>query len=700
MGKFKFNFNVKKADVSEDKRVSSITYPKTTESVSEERYEAQKEIKEVKPKKKKKISEEPVVNRNIWVYDIETFLNAFTFVGYNVDTKEYIIFIICDDLNINDYDKLIIWLKRNPNLVGFNSLKFDAQVIQHMYNGKIRTADEIYSFAQSIIERLREDRWDSEYPEWKLTHKHLDLMALNHYGIATAKTTSLKYLEFTMRMKSIQDLPFGHDVMITRQNQLDDLVKYNKKDVIATTKFYEINSEAIDLRRGLYHEYKEARITSMAEPSIATYMLKEILSKELGIKKSDMKNLKTNRNKIEIGPLLRDYIEFDTKEFQSVHEYFKNNTINAVEGEIKLKGDILAFSTDFQGIRYDYGAGGLHACIESGVYSADDDYTIIDCDFSSYYPWLIITGNTYPEHLSEKFCGVLESIYSERKKHKKGTIKNKALKIVLNSIYGLFNNKYSIVYDPKCTVETTVNGQLILTMLCEKISHLGQILQVNTDGVSIKVLRSDVDKLKEICKSFEEFTQMELEYVEYSKMILRDVNNYIAVGVDGDVKRKGFFETYQDIEKQNGYHKNPSGSIIQEALSKYFIDGVSPEKTIREHDNIHDFCYAVKKQKNFEYIFFDCDDSIIQGFKKLNERVVRYYISDKGSNMYKHFIDGRKNSHQVVMKGQLVKPLMNIRKQEIFKTDKEKGEERMRYNDINYDWYIDETNKWIAQIEK
>ena len=37
-------------------------------------------------------------------------------------------------------------------------------------------------------------------------------------------------------------------------------------------------------------------------------------------------------------------------------------------------------------------------------------------------------------------------------------------------------------------------------------------------------------------------TQLQLESVEYKKMIIGDVNNYIAITTDGKVKCKGRFE--------------------------------------------------------------------------------------------------------------------------------------------------------------
>jgi hypothetical protein len=44
------------------------------------------------------------------------------------------------------------------------------------------------------------------------------------------------------------------------------------------------------------------------------------------------------------------------------------------------------------------------------------------------------------------------------------------------------------------------------------------------ESVTIKLNRNDYDKFVQICKDWEKLTSLELEYVHYNKMIIRDVN--------------------------------------------------------------------------------------------------------------------------------------------------------------------------------
>jgi hypothetical protein len=645
------------------------------------------------------------INKNVWIYDIETYANLFTVVALEPHTGIFVDFVMHDIVGgRNDRTELLKWLKTKPSLVGYNNLKFDGQVLEHILRGHLHTGTEVFEFAQSVIGRLKTDRWDSEYDEWKKKLTELDLMSVNHYGIGSAKTTSLKWLGFSMRRPSMQDLPYHFTEMIDTQKKVDAIIKYNKKDVEDTYAFYLTCQEDIDLRKGLYREYKEPRLINMSEPSISSFMLKEILSEELKLTKPQLKKLKTDREQIVVKDLIRNYINFKNPEFNEALRHFQSKVLRKnPNGEIELKGKkVLGFSMEFGGLTYEYGAGGLHACISPGCYEPKSDEILIDLDFASYYPWLAITGDIFPEHLSKKFTIILEKLYNERKRHPKGSIKNKSLKLVLNSIYGLFNNKYSIVFDPQCTVSTTVNGQLLLSMLCDRLSQLGQIIQVNTDGLTMMIKKVDLEILRNACKSFESLTGLILEEVQYSKMVIKDVNNYLSIDLEGNVKRKGMFETYDDIK--GSYHKNPSASIIPQALSEYYINGVNVEDTILTHNNIHDFLIGIKNKSNFEYVGIQASEDIVTKIerKKFEGRVVRYYISKDGFNIFKHFLDNRVNNLQAVNKGFLVTPLPTVTRTEIIHGKESPKAKRgsYRYSGINYDYYIDQCHELINTINQ
>ena len=172
---------------------------------------------------------------------------------------------------------------------------------------------------------------------------------------------------------------------------------------------------------------------------------------------------------------------------------------------------LVTLNVKINGFRFDYGVGGIHGSVESTIVRSDEDDIIVDADVSSMYPNIAIVNNTYPQHLSKKFCEIYENVYITRKSFGKGTPENAVMKLALNGVYGDSNNKFSPFYDPQYTMTITINGQLSLSILAEKlIMNIPsvRIIQVNTDGVTVKLNRKDVDLYHKLCKEWEKETKI------------------------------------------------------------------------------------------------------------------------------------------------------------------------------------------------
>ena len=206
-------------------------------------------------------------------------------------------------------------------------------------------------------------------------------------------------------------------------------------------------------------------------------------------------------------------------------------------------------------------------------------------------------------------------------------------KEALNSVYGKSNDEYSWLQDYQYTLATTVNGQLMLTMLAEKLMTLVpnlELIQINTDGLTCKFKKQYEDQYNQICKEWEEITKLQLEYAYYSKMIIRDVNNYTAIYTNGKPKCKGSFE-YEDLP----LHKNKSALVIRIAIFNYFVNNTPIEETIKNHKNILDFCIGVRAKQ--EVKFFSLNNS---GDQKDLPKTIRYFISNKGLVFKKRYGGG------------------------------------------------------------
>lgn len=190
-----------------------------------------------------------------------------------------------------------------------------------------------------------------------------------------------------------------------------------------------------------------------------------------------------------------------------------------------------ALNVVINGFCFVFGTGGIHGSLSNKIVKETKTYEIVDADVSSMYPNIAISNNVYPEHLGPRFCDIYKDVYEQRKSYPKGSAENAMLKLALNGVYGDSNNQFSPFYDPAYTMKITINGQLSLCLLAEKLLEIDglKLIQVNTDGVTVALKRDTRSQYDTICKDWQTQVKLQLEFAEYSKMFIRDVNSYIAV---------------------------------------------------------------------------------------------------------------------------------------------------------------------------
>jgi hypothetical protein len=280
-----------------------------------------------------------------------------------------------------------------------------------------------------------------------------------------------------------------------------------------------------------------------------------------------------------------------------------------------------------EGLRYDYGVGGIHACVPAQTIRADDESLIRDADVTSLYPRLSIVNRIYPKHLGEMFCDVYSDVFDTRQKFSKGTAENAVMKLALNGTYGESNNEFSPFYDPQFTMAITVGGQLTISMLIDRLLMIEGIrfVMANTDGVTVKLPRDKEDQYKAICEQWEKDVKLNLEYADYEALYQRDVNNYIWVKANGEAKRKGVYE-YEDLD----WHKDQSALVVRKAVEHELLGKGSAESFINKHDNKYDFLLATKVPRSSRLILVMPD-----GEEIAEQNVCRYYPSVKGGKLIK-----------------------------------------------------------------
>ena len=571
---------------------------------------------------------------NHWVMDYETLKNCFVGVFKHYKSNTYKTFVIhkLQDDSVEFIKFLKENIKNNEYHISFNGIGFDSQVthniLKHHKDWKSMDPDgiteEIYAYAQEAIKRSN-NREFQEFPEWNMKINQIDVFKLNHWD-NMAKRSSLKWIEYTMDWDNILDMPIHHEADIDTREELNTIIEYCINDVDATHEIYERSKDLIALRMNLTKEYN-INLLNASEPRISKELFGFYLSKELNMEKRELKKLRTFRKVIKLEKIILPCISFVTPEFNTLLERFQSVELDPQNIKGSFKHAVV-----YQGVKTHFGLGGAHGANQPGVYEADDDNIIMSSDVTSFYPMLAIKNGWSPAHLpSKEFCTLYEWFFTERKKIPKSNPMNYVYKIILNSTYGLSNDKNSFLYDPEFTMRITINGQLTLMMLyemiMEAIPNATPLLQ-NTDGIETIIPKEYKQKYMEICEKWEKITNFNLEHDQYKKLILADVNNYIAINMEDKAKCKGRFES-----SNLALHKNKSKLVIPKAIFEYFVNDVLPEDYLKTNKNILDYCIGSKTNSGWQVVA----DSLEEGHLKQEnlQKINRYFISDKGVKLIK-----------------------------------------------------------------
>lgn len=651
-------------------------------------------------------------------YDIETPRGGFLFIDKDLVTRQYHIFRI--DRFVNQLEELVHYLltDKPKYYVGFRNLGFDAQVVQWILDnsykwfdiGGERIAKMLYQYAKDIIDDANHGIWPP-YREEELWCPQIDLFTLHHFD-NEARRTSLKWVEFSLDMDNIEDLPMDIHAEYLSEEEIVEEIRYCCNDNDANEGLYwtsrgvseneEYKGKDMILDRLSIIEEKglPMKALSWSNVKIGEQLNMKGYCKRTGLTPKKVKELKEGRKSnagFTFGDCIPDYVKFKTPKFQEFMERVSRVRVNLNESEEKEEGHII----ESNGTTLVIKRGGIHSNEKKRRIIVEEGWRLRDADIGSQYPNAINKRNIFPNHLGPEWNIEYRTNTHERTHVYKPKSKDKTLldwrryvgvtelmKYALNGGgYGMLNLRSSWQYDPFCMHQCTIGNQFEILMLIEALELEGiHIVSANTDGIVSHYPLEKEDTYMRVCEEWERQVGNDvdgkLEFAEYKKLIQTSVNVYIALKDDGSVKKKGTaFLTSHEL------NKNKSRRIVALALENYFMKEIPVEETIRNHKNIWDFCIGKKSNRDYHYNAISRDGSE----EKYHTRVVRYFVSNKGSKLLKVKNVGSEAPGPEIS---------NVEKGSWLCTVYNKAVEKdVTKLDINYDYYIGKTLEIIEGIE-
>lgn len=605
-------------------------------------------------------------NKIAYVYDIEVFKNVFHCTLLNTETEELIKFEC--SVRKNEMEEMCkFFLQPDICLVGYNNIHYDNPIInyciEYFSNSKYtynKICMSIFNLS-TIITKDKEniDKWK----RWKYANNFytLDLLTMLY---SQALRVSLKEMQVTMMYKNVQEFNCNWQIPLAT-TEIDSMIDYNINDVMSTYELLKRCEKDIKLRLNIEDQYN-IKCLSKDGVNIGMQILAEEYMRKTGISWNILKDLRSPADTINLNEIILPFIKYDTKILQDLLIEMKSLTVSpgrkSYEKKFLLGDRVISV-----------GVGGIHTINESEIIIPNENEILVDLDVASLYPSMLLNFDFYPRHLGKEFKEVYADIRERRikAKHAKDKVTDATLKLALNGLSGNLQNEFSWCYDPKAVMGIRINGQLLLLMLTEKLMTLGITpIQLNTDGIFVKMPKSIYSEAMKICKEWENLTGLVLEEDRFKAFYQLAVNDYFGVFENNLIKEKGCFIT--SVIQGKGL----TPKIIPKAVEKYFLEGIKPEEFIKQHTDIKDFLMSEKTGKQWT----------VEYNGQTQQRTNRFYASTDGCFLYKWKIDDGVKKYQNMLTASGVTLLNN------FDNLKENPK-------INYQYYITEANKIINQLK-
>ena len=251
------------------------------------------------------------------------------------------------------------------------------------------------------------------------------------------------------------------------------------------------------------------------------------------------------------------------------------------------------------------GFGGIHHAIPNYTEVSAGKRIIRNFDVASLYPSLMVNNGYTSRNIPS--AAVFEEVYHTRLRAKATGDKHTAntLKLILNTTYGASLATTNPLYDPLMGRSVCITGQLYILELAMRYlreTSTVRIIQLNTDGLMISIDEDEMPTIYRLNDEWQRSKNLILEEDKISKIIQKDVNNYIAVYDNGKVKTKGAYGTY-GIAPAGAFSINNNYPIVKKAFVDYFVNGTPVRDTIYRCTDIHEFQIIAKAGGGYKSVF-------------------------------------------------------------------------------------------------
>mgnify|MGYP002708459623 FL=1 len=195
----------------------------------------------------------------------------------------------------------------------------------------------------------------------------------------------------------------------------------------------------------------------------------------------------------------------------------------------------------------------------------------------------------------------------------------------------------SKLYNPKSAIRVNVSGMVAIYNLANHLDLVGNVYQVNTDGIAFKpypdVTQETLDNIKQ---RWEDEFKLQLEVSSFKRLIQRDVNNYIAVKQNDKLKLKG------------GAVGQANGVDVTKASKPTIIDHMLVEKLVYDRPFIitvqegefRDYCFTLKSMKSST----QTGKMVDENGKVFDNEVNRTYATKSGGKVLKEKVGDLENA--------------------------------------------------------